>query len=159
MDIQGIDTHRANLVVCVWHSLLTSTRPKGEEDQFETTRHGLKECRNFLRQFELQAVGMESTGVYWKTVWYALYQDFEFMLANPVHMKATPGHKTDKKDIFWIAKLTRIRLLPKSFVPNENIQKLRELTRQGKHLVEARTEEAIMGHFGRNLMALLCDDA
>ncbi len=47
---------------------------------------------------------MESTGVYWKPVWHALCQDFELILANPAHMKAIPGQKTDKKDAFWIAK-------------------------------------------------------
>ena len=40
-----------------------------------------------------------------------------------------------------IAKLTRIGLLPKSFVPDETIQELRELTRQRKHQVEARNCE------------------
>ncbi|WP_411848297.1 IS110 family transposase [Staphylococcus pseudintermedius] len=41
-----------------------------------------------------------------------------------------PGQKADKKDAYWIAKLTRIDLIPASFVPDENIQALRSLTRQ-----------------------------
>ena len=71
--------------------------------------------------------------------------------------------------------LTRIGLLPKSFVPNETIQELREVTRLRKHQVEARNREVnrihnilqsggiklttyiedIMGASGRNLMELL----
>ncbi len=63
---------------------------------------------------------------------HALCDDFELILAQPAHMKAIPGQKTDKKDAHWIAKLTRIGLLPRSFVPDETIQELRELTRQRK---------------------------
>lgn len=99
------------------------------------------------------------------------------ILANPAHMKAIPGQKTDKKDAFWIAKLTRIGLLPKSFVPDETIQELRDLTRQRKFYVESRSKEVnrihkilqsggiklttyiedIMGKSGRNLLELLCE--
>ncbi len=45
-------------------------------------------------------------------------------------MKNISDKKTDKKDSHWIVKLTRIGLLPKSFVPDESIQELRELTHQ-----------------------------
>lgn len=137
----GIDVHQSNIVVCVLHGSLTSTRPKREEARFDTTTSGLKDCHDFLSQFEVEVVGMESTGIYWKPVWHALCQDFELILANPAHMKAIPGHKTDKKDAFWIATLTRIGLLPKSFVPDETIQELRELTRLRKYVVEDRTRE------------------
>lgn len=173
----GIDVHQSNIVVCVLHGSLTTTRPKREEEHFDTTTAGLEKCRLFLQQFKVQAVGMESTGVYWKPVWHALCEDFELILANPAHMKAIPGQKTDKKDAFWIAKLTRIGLLPRSFVPDETIQELRDLTRQRKFYVESKTREAnrvhkilqsggiklttyiedIMGTSGRNLMNLLCE--
>ncbi|MEG3266841.1 IS110 family transposase, partial [Streptococcus suis] len=71
----------------------------------------------------------------------------------------------------------RIGLLPRSFVPDETIQELRELTRQRKHYVESRNRETnrihkilqsggiklttyiedIMGLSGRNLLQLLVD--
>lgn len=121
---------------------------------------------------------MESTGVYWRPVWHELCDDFELILAQPAHMKAIPGQKTDKKDAHWIAQLTRIGLLPRSFVPDETIQELRELTRQRKHYVESRNRETnrihkilqsggiklttyiedIMGASGRNLLQLLIDE-
>lgn len=171
----GIDIHQSMIAVCVLHGPLTSTRPKCEERRFDTTTAGLAECRDFLLSLKVQVVGMESTGVYWKPIWYALVNDFELILANPAHMKTIKGQKTDKKDARWIAKLTRIGLLPKSFVPDETIQELRELTRQRKHQVETRNREVnrihnilqsggiklttyiedIMGTSGRNLMNLL----
>lgn len=117
-------------MVCILHGPLTSTRPKREEARIDTTTHGLKDCHNFLQQFEVQAVGMGSIGVYWRPVWHALWDDFELILANPAHMKNISDKKTDKKDAHWIVKLTRIGLLPKSFVPDESIQELRELTHQ-----------------------------
>ena len=97
----GIDVHQAMIAVCVLHGPLTSTRPKYEERRFDTTTAGLKDCRDFLMSFHVQAVGMESTGVYWKPVWHALANDFELILANPAHMKTIKGQKTDKKDARW----------------------------------------------------------
>lgn len=145
---------------------------------FDTTTKGLRACHDFLSQFHVEAVGMESTGVYWRPVWHALCDDFELILAQPAHMmKAIPGQKTDKKDAYWTAKLTRIALLPPSFVPDETIQELRKLTRQRKHYVEIRNKETnrihkilqsggiklttyiedIMGASGRNLLQLLIE--
>ncbi|EHI74190.1 hypothetical protein STRCR_2348 [Streptococcus criceti HS-6] len=142
------------------------------------TTKGLRACHDFLRQFHVEAVGLESTGVYWRPVWHALCDDFELILAQPAHMKAIPSQKTDKKDAHWIAKLTRIGLLPRSFVPDDTIQELRELTRQRKHYVESRNRETncihkilqsggikittyiedIMGASGRHLLQLLIDE-
>lgn len=173
----GIDVHQAMITVCILHGPLTSTRPKREEQCFDTTTRGLLECREFLLKFHVEAVGMESTGVYWKPVWHTLSQDFGTILANPAHMKNIKGQKTDRKDAHWIAKLTRIGLLPRSFVPDEPIQELRDLTRRRKHLVESKNREVnrchdilqsggiklttyiddIMGASGRNLMNLLLD--
>ncbi|WP_221639741.1 IS110 family transposase [Listeria rocourtiae] len=69
---------------------------------------------------------MESTGVYWKPVWHILQDDFNLILANPRMIKNVPGRKTDMKDAEWIAKLTRVGLVPPSFVPPEPIQDLRD---------------------------------
>jgi transposase len=70
-------------------------------------------------------ISMESTGVYWKCVWRILQNHFELQLANPRHIKNIPGKKTDMKDAEWIARLTRLGVVPTSFVPPEPIQELR----------------------------------
>ena len=43
---------------------------------------------------------MESTGVYWRPVWNILEQSgkLDLILLNPKHVKALPGHKTDRVD-------------------------------------------------------------
>ncbi|HEM4051650.1 TPA: IS110 family transposase, partial [Streptococcus suis] len=43
----GIDIHQANIVVCILHGPLTSTRPKREMATFDTTTKGLRACHDF----------------------------------------------------------------------------------------------------------------
>lgn len=171
----GLDVHQDNVVACVLTGPLTSTRPKKEVQRFHTTTSGLLALKEWLSSFGCQAVAMESTGVYWKPIWHMLQDDFHLILANPRKIKSIPGHKTDKKDAEWIAKLTRIDLIPASFVPEERIQALRDLTRSRKSLVESRNKEKnrihkilqtagfkitsyvedIFGKSGRNLLEML----
>lgn len=171
----GLDVHQNNVVACVLHGPLTSTRPKKEEKRFDTTTSGLSALKEWLSSFDCQVVAMESTGVYWKPIWHVLQADFQLILANPRKIKAIPGHKTDKKDAEWIAKLMRIDLIPTSFVPEETIQDLRDLTRSRKSLVESCNKEKnkihkilqtagikmttyiedIFGASGRNLLEML----
>src|SRR5699024_3884927 len=93
-------------------------------------------------------------------------------------IKNIPGQKTDKKDAYWIAKLLRVDLIPKSFVPEEPIQDLRDLTRLRKMWIESRNREKnrahkilqtavikitsymtdIFGLSGRNLLNLLINE-
>ncbi len=90
-------------------------------------------------------MGMESTGIYWKPIWQALINDFKLILANRQQFNNIPGQQTDKKDAYCIAKLTRITLIPTNFVTDENIQVLRNLTRQRIHYIESRnTEKALI---------------
>ena len=48
---------------------------------------------------------VESTGVYWHPVWNILEEGRQILLANPQHLKAVPGRKTDGKDSEWLADL------------------------------------------------------
>lgn len=67
--------------------------------------------------------------------------NFELILANAAHIKNLPGRKTDVKDSEWIAKLLRSGLVPKSFVPDEGIRDLRDLTRYRKKTVQMMASE------------------
>jgi transposase len=63
-------------------------------------------------------VAMESTGIYWKSVWNVLEAfDLDLLLANAHHVKNLPGRKTDMKDVEWIAKLLRCGLIEGSLFP------------------------------------------
>lgn len=63
------------------------------------------------------------------------------MLVNARHVKNIPGHKTDKKDSRWLAKLLLSGLLKASFVPPNAIRDLRDLTRYRKKLVQNAAAE------------------
>jgi transposase len=80
-------------------------------------------------------VAMESTGVYWKPVWHVLEGRFELVLANAMLVRNIPGRKSDVKDAEWISDLLAHGLLRGSFVPPEQVQELRDLTRTRKQLV------------------------
>jgi transposase len=87
----------------------------------------------------VREVAMESTGSYWKPVWAVLEGKFELTLVNAAHVKNLPGRKTDVKDAEWLADLHRHGLLRGSFVPPQEIQDLRDLTRYRAQLTEERS--------------------
>jgi transposase len=78
---------------------------------------------------------MEATGVYWKPVWHVLEGRFELVLANAMHIRNVPGRKTDVNDAMWIADLLAHGLIRGSFVPPQDVQRMRDLTRTRKQLV------------------------
>ena len=86
-------------------------------------------------------MALESTGVYWKPVYYVLEDAFELLLINMLELKRVPGRKTDVKDSEWLAQLLECGLLRSSFVPPPPIRELRELTRYRKTQIDARTRE------------------
>jgi transposase len=82
----------------------------------------------------------EATGVYWMPVFRILDAGkFELVVANAAHIKNVPGRKTDMNDAMWIADLLACGLIQASFVPNEEVQELRALTRTRKQLVREQT--------------------
>ena len=61
------------------------------------------------------------------------------VVANAAHIKQVPGRKTDMNDAMWIADLQACGLIKASFVPEEDVQELRSLTRTRKQLVREQT--------------------
>ena len=85
---------------------------------------------------------MESTGPYWKPIWNVLEDEgIALVLANPQHMKAVPGRKSDVKDAEWIADLLRHGLIKASYVPSREQRELRELVRYRRSIIEERARE------------------
>ena len=136
----GLDVHKASVKACV-------RIPDGgggrhsETRTFRTTTAGLVLLRDWLTSHQVQVVGMESTGVFWKPVYYLLEDDVQCWLLNAQHLKNVPGRKTDMADAAWIAQLVEHGLVRPSFVPPRPIRELRELTRYRKALIYERTRE------------------
>src|ERR1700730_17931167 len=136
--VAGLDVHKTMIVACV--RLMSGGKVDRECRTFETTTSDLLSLLAWLTQSGCTHVAMEATGVYWKPVWNILCDGaFELILANAAHIKNVPGRKTDVNDATWIADLLACGLIKASFVPGEDIQELRSLTRTRKQLVREQT--------------------
>jgi transposase len=136
----GLDVHKSSVTACVRISY-ESEGLNQQIREFATTTRGLLVLRDWLASFEVELVGMEATGVYWKPIYYMLEDDFELWLLNARHLKNVPGRKTDVKDAEWICQLVEHGLVRPSFVPPKEIRELRNLTCYRKAQIEERTRE------------------
>jgi transposase len=136
----GLDVGQKTVAACV-----RVMAPNGGRQQiirtFSTMTEDLLALRDWLAAHEVTHVAMESTGVYWKAVYYILEDAFTVLLVNAQHMKKVPGRKTDVLDCAWIAQLLEHGLLRGSFVPPAPIRELRDLTRYRKSQLQERVRE------------------
>jgi transposase len=136
--VTGLDVHKDTVVACV--RLLVEGKTARECRTFATTTEQLVALRTWLEECRCTHVAMEATGVYWMPVFRLLDAGkFELIVANAAHIKNVPGRKTDMNDAMWIADLLACGLIQASFVPNEEVQELRALTRTRKQLVREQT--------------------
>ena len=135
----GLDVHKKVVVGCLRRDGGGGNVSK-ETRSFETTLSGLGELKGWLEEQGCKVVAMESTGVYWKPVYYVLEEQFEVTVANPRDLRQRRGKKTDKMDAAWISELLAHGLVPNSFIPPRDIGALRDLTRTAAALVQTRTQ-------------------
>jgi transposase len=138
--VAGLDVHQATVVATVrlpsaagGRQLITHT--------FGTMTDDLVALREWLQAYEVTHVALESTGIYWKPVYYVLEGAFTLLLINMRTLKHLPGRKTDVKDSEWLAQLLECGLLRSSFVPPPAIRELRDLTRYRVQQVRDHTQE------------------
>lgn len=138
----GLDVAKAEVMACV-------RTPDGAGGRRKQTRtyaaftETLEEMADWFSAEGVTEVVMEATGSYWKPVWHVLEgRGFELKLVNARHVKFLPGRKSDVSDAEWLAELLEHGLLRGSFVPPDQIRRLRDLTRYRKRLVQAQTAEA-----------------
>ena len=123
----GGDVHQKTVVVCaVW-------RPSGRRQQ-ETRTHGtttgeLLKLADWLVSLGITHIAIESTGVYWKPIYWVLESYLAVWLVNAQHVKKVPGRKTDVSDAEWLAQVMEVGLVRPSFVPPKPQRELRDLTR------------------------------
>lgn len=135
----GLDVHRDTVVATVRRPRAGGGRTS-KTLTFPTTTAGLVSLGDWLTVEQVTLVGMESTGVYWKPVFFMLEDRvLQVWLLNAEHLRNVPGRKTDVADSAWIAQLVEHGLVRPSFVPPPPIRELRDLTRHRRTLVEERT--------------------
>ena len=136
----GVDIHQRTIVVTV--RVPDEAEGRRQETQtFGTMTVDLLAARAWLQAHGVTHVAMESTGVYWRPLYYLLEGDCTLLLVNMQHLKQVPGRKTDVRDSEWLAQLLEWGLLSSSLVPPAPIRDLRELTRYRKRQIEDRTQE------------------
>ena len=134
----GLDVHRDDVVATVRVPGAGRRQWDQQTRTFRATLAGLSALGEWLTEFGVTLVGMEATGVYWKTVFQALEDRLECWLLNAHHLRNVPGRKTDVKDSEWICQLVQHGLVRPSFVPPAEIRRLRDLTRLRKAQINER---------------------
>jgi transposase len=130
----GLDVHKAQVVCTLLDenddgSIIKVTR------KYDTFRSKLDQLAGWLKEADVELAVMESTGVYWKTVYESLEdKEIRIFLVNARHIKNVPGRKTDVQDSEWLAELGRCGLLRASFVPIRDFRELRLLSRYRRKL-------------------------
>ncbi len=136
--ISGLDVHKRTVAACR-RRLVEGGQIEQEVKTFGTTTTSLLALLEWLREWQVTHVAMESTGVYWKPIWHILAGHVALLLVNAWHIKTVPGRKTDVKDCQWIAQLMQYGLLKASFVPGPEVRQWRDLTRHRTKLVGQHT--------------------
>jgi transposase len=136
----GLDVHKATVVATV-RVPGDGGRRRVVTETFGTMTPDLIALREWRQAFGVTQVALESTGVYWKPVYYVLEDAFELLLINMLELKRVPGRKTDVKDSEWLAQLLECGLLRSSFVPPPPIRELRDITRYRVQQTRDRSRE------------------
>lgn len=136
----GLDVHRDSITACVLIGE-ADAKPEKQLRQFGTMRGDLVKLREWMVSSGCTHVAMESTGVYWMSVYKVLEGHCEQVVGNAQHLGKVPGRKTDVLDSEWLAELLRHGLIRNSFIPSPPIRELRDLTRYRRKLVDSRSSE------------------
>ena len=109
---------------------------------FQAFTPDLHELAAWLKRCGIETVALESTGIYWLSLYEVLEQHgFEVRVVNARHVKHVPGRtKTDVLDCQWIQKLHSFGLLNGSFRPDHQIRELRTYMRLRDNLVVEGTQ-------------------
>jgi transposase len=136
----GIDIGKREMTVTILTGL-AAVEPVQQTQTFGTTVPELQRCLEWLLANHCSTVVMESTGSYWVPVWNVLHERVAVIVANPEHVKARRGEKTDPEDSRRLAERLRVGAVRGSFVPGELILELRDMTRRRKRLLSAANSE------------------
>jgi len=124
-----------------------------ETMEFKTFKSGRRQMCQWLKDHGVELVVMESTGIFWKSVYSSLERaQIKTYVVNARHIKNVPGRKTDVSDSQWLAILARMGLLKPSFIPPQDLRELRNITRQRMKLNGMLAAE-------KNRLGKILDDA
>ncbi len=137
----GLDVHKKTVVCTVLSENVHGEIVK-QTREYGTFRRDINKLASWLRESEVEIAVMESTGIYWKSVYEAIEREgVKVYVVNARYVKNVPGRKTDVGDSEWLAELARCGLLKASFIPPCDLRELRLLTRYRGKLVSTMSAE------------------
>ena len=124
----GLDVHSKIIVVTLLKET-TDGKVEATHKEFSTFPEELSKLTSWLRFENVELAVMESTGIYWKSVFEALEAEgVKTYVVNARRVKQIPGKKTDINDSHWLATLGRYGLVRNSFIPEKALRDLRLIT-------------------------------
>jgi len=140
----GLDVHKDSVFACI----LDEKGKKILEERYGVLTPDLDKLRDVLVNHGVGRVAMESTSIYWFPVKRVLESDFQVTVVNPYFIKQLPGRKTDVKDAHWIAQCLQKDLIRGSYVPDWDLQQMRQYSRRYHYLNrnKVRVEQRIDNH-------------
>ena len=122
----GLDMHKDKIVLFI-------SDKEGKQQvlqEFGAFTKDLYAIRDLISQCEVKHTIMESTGVYWMSLYYVLTNSgINVVVANPAQVKQIPKRKTDRKDAKWLCTLLLNGLVRPSFIPDATQLTLRQYCR------------------------------
>ncbi len=135
----GIDVGSASHYVAV-----PADRDEQPVREFKSFTEDLETMADWLKTCGIEVVAMESTGVYWISLFELLEsRGFTVYLVNARHVKNVAGRKSDVLDCQWIQRLMSYGLLSGAFRPKDEICALRSLSRQRDTLLRYQSRHIL----------------
>ena len=132
--VAGIDVHRMLHVVTVLIEQADGSMQR-QTREFGGFRRDCRALAAWLTELGVELVVMQSTGIYWKSVYAHLENvGVAAWVVNAHMIKHVPGRKTDMADSEWLAVLARFGLVRASFIPPKDLRELRLVSRYRRKL-------------------------
>ncbi len=153
--VAGIDVHKNFLEVAYRDS-----KDEIKLKKLDNTARGLDKLIKLLKSNNVSDVYFESTGDYYFVLYYTLKgAGFKPHVLNAYQVRRPDSNKTDERDAIWLLKIGESRLFNDSYIPNEEMQLLRFLTRKktkiAKRMADIKREiSSILNRLGLNIRQL-----
>ena len=139
--VAGVDVHRMLHVVTALVEEEDGTI-KQHSQEFGGYRRDCRALAALLVELRVELVVLESTGIYWKSLYAHLERaGLRVWVVNAHAVKQVPGRKTDLSDSQWLAVLARFGLVKGSFIPPQDMRELRLVSRYRRKLSAMRASE------------------
>ena len=127
----GIDVHSTLMVACFQKGEFGSSSFTEEFKESGTSLNAIRNLVIWCSSKNPDIIIMESTGIYWKTLYTELeksgFPRDHIIVINPRILKPLKGRKTDRSDARNLAGHARMGSFTNSFIPKKDIRELRSL--------------------------------